>query len=55
MRFQFPYQTLCISIDIEILFYAVKCIILHLLILHLSKTNWLTYNVYKTDHEFNKS
>ena len=35
MQFQYRYQTLfglCISIDIEILFHAVKSVILHLLI-----------------------
>ena len=38
MQFQYRYQTLnwpCISINIEILFHALQCIILHLLILQL--------------------
>ena len=40
MQFEYRYQTLfwlCISIDIEISFHAVKSVILHLLILQLSK------------------
>ena len=39
MQFQYRYQTLfwlCISIDIEISFHAVKSVILHLLIFQLS-------------------
>ena len=58
MQFQYRYQTLiwlCISIDTEISFHAVKCIIFHLLILQLSKIIWLTYKIHKTDHEFNTS
>ena len=56
MQFQYRYQTLfwlCISIDIEISFHAVKSVILHLLILQLSRTILVTYKIYKTDHEFN--
>ena len=56
MQFQYRYQTLfwlCISIDIEISFHAVKSVILHLLILQLSRIILLTYKIYKTDHEFN--
>ena len=58
MQFQYRYQTLFrlrISIDIEILFQAVKSIILHLLILQLSKIILLTFKIYKTDHEYNTS
>ena len=46
MQFEYRCQTLfwlCISIDIEILFHVVKSIILHLLILQLSKIVLLTY------------
>ena len=56
MQFQYRYQTLfflCISIDSEISFHAVKSVILHLLILQLSRIILLTYKIYKTDHEFN--
>ena len=56
MQYQYRYQTLiwlCISIDIEISFHAVKSVILHHLILQLSKIILLTYKIYKTEHEFN--
>ena len=50
MHFQYRYQTLtwlCISIYIEISFHTVKCNILHLLILELSKICLLTYKINK--------
>ena len=56
MQFQYRYQTLlwlCISVDIEISFHAVRSVILHLLILQLSRIILVTYKIYKTDHEFN--
>ena len=45
MQFQYRYQILiwlCIAIDIEISFHTIKSIILHLLILQLSKIVLLT-------------